>query len=589
MRTESARSHYLSKLSLPLALLVCLLLAASRPVAAGPVPAGLSAADWAQISAMLPTPAVLVQQAYLKASNAGTNDSVGYAVAVAGDTVVVGAPLEASNGVDGAGGPGDNSAPQAGAAYVFTRSGATWSEQAYLKASNAEADDNFGRGVAVAGDTVVVGARYEDGNGAGGPGDNSADSAGAAYVFTRSGATWTEQAYLKASNAEEYEIFGWAVAAAGDTVVVGMPCEGECSGAAYVFVEPLASGTIVIVEEANPAGDTAFSFIEDITGGAFTLTDPPDNAVTFSDVAPGGYTVSETVPAGWSLDNIDCDDANSTGDTATATATINLEAGEMVTCTFSNSYIPIYVSAVGGRVPGAGAYQKNDILKWDGSAWSVWFDGASAGLLASADILAFDVDDPDTGSAWVVIRQAQKLPGIGKVKPQQIAAYDGSTWSRFFDGGDVGLKTSGEAINGLEVLPGSASPIGSGCLYYLLISTVAGGGVPFGATNVNFTGEDVLGFCMTSLGANTAGVWHVVFEGQAEGLQKNNSLGLCASDDAATLYFTVKKNFTGDGGLIRPSELFSFSGGIFSGPLWKAADHGLNQAVDGIDVVDSIP
>ena len=113
--------------------------------------------------------------------------------------------------------------------------------------------------------------------------------------------------------------------------------------------------------------------------------------------------------------------------------------------------------------------------------------------------------------------------------------------------------------------------------------------MPVGSGNVNFTGEDVLGFCMTSMGTNTAGTWHVVFEGQSQGLQKNNNLGLSANANASTLYFTVKSNFTGDGGLIRPSQLFSFSNGVFSGPLWRAADHGLTQQVDGIDVVGSIP
>jgi len=245
-----------------------------------------------------------------------------------------------------------------------------------------------------------------------------------------------------------------------------------------------------------------------------------------------------------------------------------------------------YVTAAGGKVTNGPTYQKNDILKWDGSAWSVWFDGASAGMLATADIIAFDGDYDSDGSAWITIRQAVKLPGVGKMEPTQIAYTNGATtWTLFFDGGDVGLKSTGERINGLEVLPGSVSPIGSGCQYYLLISTIAGGGVPIGGTNVNFTGEDVLGFCMTQSGTDTAGTWHIRFEGQSEGLQKNNNLGLSASDDAATLYFTVKSDFTGDGGLVRPSQLFSFSNGVFSGPLWKAADHGLTQLVDGIDVV----
>ena len=273
------------------------------------------------------------------------------------------------------------------------------------------------------------------------------------------------------------------------------------------------------------------------------------------------------------------DAAGNTGPADSHTWTINLPAAGA-----------LYVTAAGGNVPGAGAYQKNDILKWNGNTWSVWFDGAAERLPASADIMAFDVADDESGAAWLVIRQAVKLPVVGKVQPTQIVYSNGATtWSLFFDGSNVGLKTTGERINGLEVLPGSASPIGSGCLYYLLISTVAGGGVTVGGVNVNFTGEDVLGFCMTSMGTNTAGTWHVAFEGQAQGLQKNNNLGVSASDDAATLYFTVKKNFTGDGGLVRPSQLFSYSGGVFSGPLWKAADHGLNQVVDGIDVVGSIP
>jgi len=136
---------------------------------------------------------------------------------------VVGAYAEDSNGT----GESDNSATDAGAAYVYERSGATWSQQAYLKASNAESDDYFGLSVAITGDTVVVGAPYEDSNGTGGQSDNSASSAGAAYVYERSGAAWSQQAYLKASNAESSDHFGISVAISGDTVVVG--ADGEDS------------------------------------------------------------------------------------------------------------------------------------------------------------------------------------------------------------------------------------------------------------------------------------------------------------------------------------------------------------------------
>src|SRR6185503_5400786 len=102
-------------------------------------------------------------------------------------------------------------------------------QQAYLKAFNPEAKDEFGWSVAISGDTAVVGARFESSNAAGVNGDQSDNSAlqsGAAYVFVRNGTNWIQQAYLKASNpggplpGEEYgDAFGWSVAISGDTVV----------------------------------------------------------------------------------------------------------------------------------------------------------------------------------------------------------------------------------------------------------------------------------------------------------------------------------------------------------------------------------
>ena len=199
------------------------------------------------------------QQAYLKASNTETSDSFGWAVAIDGDTVVVGARLEASNATGVDGNQADNSANGSGAAYVFTRSGTTWSQQAYLKASNSGAGDQFGFSVALDNDTLVVGAISERSNATGVDGnqaDNSANGSGAAYVFTRSGSTWSQQAYLKASNTGLGDQFGEVVAVDGDTVVVGAGAEDSnalgvngnqvdnsatSAGAAYVFSR---SGTL---------------------------------------------------------------------------------------------------------------------------------------------------------------------------------------------------------------------------------------------------------------------------------------------------------------------------------------------------------
>ncbi|MCA9438133.1 MAG: FG-GAP repeat protein, partial [Candidatus Omnitrophica bacterium] len=100
----------------------------------------------------------VVQQAYLKASNTDGGDTFGYSVAVDGDTAVIGAYGERSSATGVNGNESDNSLFSAGAAYVFVRSGSTWTQQAYLKASNTDSPDQFAFSVDVSGDTIVVGA-----------------------------------------------------------------------------------------------------------------------------------------------------------------------------------------------------------------------------------------------------------------------------------------------------------------------------------------------------------------------------------------------------------------------------------------------
>ncbi len=225
------------------------------------------------------------QQAYLKASNTDASDRFGYSVAVSGDTAVVSAYLEASSAKGINGDQADNSAPQAGAAYVFIRNGMTWTQQAYLKASNTEAGDLFGYSVAISGDTLVAGAFGEDSNATGINGDqmnNSASQAGAAYVFVRNGATWTQQAYLKASNTDAFDLFGYSAAVSADTVVIG--AYGEAShatgidgdqtdnsasqaGAAYVFVRNGVTWTQqAYLKASNTNGGDFFGYSVAVSG-----------------------------------------------------------------------------------------------------------------------------------------------------------------------------------------------------------------------------------------------------------------------------------------------------------------------------------
>ena len=199
------------------------------------------------------------QQAYIKAANAEMSDRFGYALALSGDgnTLAVSALLEDSRARGVNGDQADNQAETSGAVYVFVRSGPAWSQQAYVKASNADAGDQFGWSLALSHDgrTLAVGAQAEasvatgiNGN----QGDNSAANAGAAYVFARTGTTWSQQAYVKAFNAQAGDQFGFSVTLSGngDTMVVGaydedgggkgvnpVPDEAAAnSGAAYVFV-----------------------------------------------------------------------------------------------------------------------------------------------------------------------------------------------------------------------------------------------------------------------------------------------------------------------------------------------------------------
>ena len=103
------------------------------------------------------------QQAYLKASNTGANDRFGGTVRISGDTVVISASKEDSvaTGINGL--QNNDGAPDSGAAYVFVREATVWTQQAYLKASNAETGDRFGIGTDISGDTIAIGASgYDD-------------------------------------------------------------------------------------------------------------------------------------------------------------------------------------------------------------------------------------------------------------------------------------------------------------------------------------------------------------------------------------------------------------------------------------------
>ncbi len=161
------------------------------------------------------------QQAKILPTDPGAGEEFGYSVAIAGNTAIVGCWEDADNG------------NFSGSAYVFTRSGTNWTQQAKILPTDGNTGDKFGVSVAINGDTVIVGAFEDD--------DNS--GSGSAYIFTRSGTTWTQQAKILPTGGSANDRFGVSVAVNGDTAIVGANEENGKSGSAYIFTRSGATWT----------------------------------------------------------------------------------------------------------------------------------------------------------------------------------------------------------------------------------------------------------------------------------------------------------------------------------------------------------
>jgi len=188
------------------------------------------------------------QQAYVKASNTHEGYQFGNSLSLSndGNTLAVSSIGESSSATGINGNQADTSMDGAGAVYVFTRSGATWTQQAFVKASNTGSPDvgnQFGYSVAVSGDgnTLAVGSTSEPSAATGVNGDQknmAAPDSGAVYVYTRSGATWAQQAYVKPWNTTvRGQLFGYSVGLSdnGNTMAAGAFDEQDGRGALYVF------------------------------------------------------------------------------------------------------------------------------------------------------------------------------------------------------------------------------------------------------------------------------------------------------------------------------------------------------------------
>jgi hypothetical protein len=220
--------------------------------------------------------AMWTQQQVLTASDAVAGDQFGFSLAMSNGSLIAGAPLKNAG---------------AGAAYVFVGPSGVWSQQQELTAADAAAADEFGHSVALSGDTAVVGAWHKT--------VLAQATAGAAYVFVRSGTVWSQQQELSQASPAVADAFGTSVAVSTDTALVGAPGTAASTGAAYVFVR---SGTVWSQQAALTAADSAAG---DLFGSSVALDTnsaiigAPFHVVGSAGAAGVAYTFSRSGTA-WS-------------------------------------------------------------------------------------------------------------------------------------------------------------------------------------------------------------------------------------------------------------------------------------------------
>ena len=181
------------------------------------------------------------EQAKLLPADLAKFDRFGSAVAISGDTIVIGSHHDTTGAFY-----------RHGSAYVFVRSGETWTERAKLTTPVLDNEDDFGTSVDIDGHTIVVGAPYRN--------SESAPETGAAYVYERAGRAWTFQAELRPAQQQYLDDFGRSVAVQGDTVLAGAPFADPAgqtqAGAAYAFVRADSTwqqAAEIVPKDADPA------------------------------------------------------------------------------------------------------------------------------------------------------------------------------------------------------------------------------------------------------------------------------------------------------------------------------------------------
>ena len=339
-------------------------------------------------------------QQKLLASNAGGTDYFGDALSIDGDTIIVGAPRE------------DTGASTSGSAYVFTRSGSTWTEQQKIDHPEPETGDQFGFSVAISGDTVVVGAPYHD---------IPSGGAGAAYIFTRSGSTWTQQQKIQSSDIEGGDDFGYSVAISGDTVIVGAFDESS-AGAAYIFTR---TGSTWTQQQKITASD-----IQSNDDYGISVSIDGDTVIvgswwedTTASGAGSAYIYTRSGSTWTEQQKIQASDAEENGYFGYSVA---ISGDTVIVGAYLAKYLGDFAGAAyiytrsGSTWTEQQKIRSSDIQDSDQFGWSVAIEGDTAIVGAPAE----DTNEISAGAAYIFTRSGSTWTEQKKIQPTDVVSQD---------------------------------------------------------------------------------------------------------------------------------------------------------------------
>jgi hypothetical protein len=360
-------------------------------------------ANWTQIQKLL-------------ASDSASFNDFGYSVSLNGDTALIGA-----YGRD----------DYKGSAYVFTRTGNTWTQQAELNASDGAADDYFGFSVSLSGDTALIGAQEDDDNGA---------NSGSAYVFTCTGTTWTQQAKLLASDGASYDTFGYTVSLYGDTALIGADGTDYMKGSAYVYTRTGTTWTQQAeLNASDGAGNDVFGFSVSLSGdtafiGAYYDDDAKGSAYVFTRTGNTWTQQTKLLASDGVANEWFGYSVSLSGDTALIGTPWDADNGLHSGSTY------VFTRT------GTTWTQQAKLLASDGAELDAF--GVSVSLSGDTALIGVPRDDNIKGSAYVYTR-------IGTTWTQQakLLALDGAEWDAFgvsvcFSDDTVLIGAYGDDVNG---------------------------------------------------------------------------------------------------------------------------------------------